>query len=345
MDYTKTLVGDVEWFVTIQRFKAPACTPGEPHWCGLFFDLDGDLETTRREALMIADFFTKGFGVEPIAIRLSFSGGKGFHIVVEPEVLGIIPHPRLTYAIKAAAFDVKTILGLTTMCPKVYSSRRMWRLEGSRHGKSGFYCVELPHSALRRGIDHVLAIARTPLESLYPEEEYAALEGNPEAAQWMRSFLKDAVQCDSCVVTAPTLVNFDIKDTPVCVRDLLDRHIRVHGDRNNATLVLVCAFKDMGIPWPEAVARITEWACRTPQHLTSTHARESYEKNAKSVVAAVYGNARYRFLCGAMMNLGDAVAGRPPCNYRDCKFIHARYPNIYDRNPYLGKGVLASARD
>lgn len=124
-------------FSTIQTFASPAARDNEPHWCPFFIDLDSDtFDLSLKEARFIVDYFLTGFEVEP---AIWFSGNRGFHITVDAVAFGAEPSPELTYIWRHLAERIAAQLGLTTLDKRVYSRRRMWRIDGTRHAKSGLY--------------------------------------------------------------------------------------------------------------------------------------------------------------------------------------------------------------
>ena len=65
----------------------------------LYFDLDGDMDNNfdglKAEVFRITGFLEREIGLGKNEIELYFSGAKGFHIVVPPDVLGIEPSTNL----------------------------------------------------------------------------------------------------------------------------------------------------------------------------------------------------------------------------------------------------------
>src|SRR5205814_969481 len=103
-------------------------------------------------------------GVELRAIRVYFSGHKGFGVEI-PHTLfgGFMPaldfHRRLGRA-------AGRIMGKTPYDRSVYDRLRLWRRENSRHSKSRLYKIRLTITEARTlSIDQIRALAKTPRDT------------------------------------------------------------------------------------------------------------------------------------------------------------------------------------
>ncbi len=150
----------------------------------LFFDLDAeDLEESLSDAKKLISFF--GDMLEPSAIRLYFSGKKGFHIELEPLALGITGQKDLKSVFREIATDLIKDLDLTTVDLRVYDDRRMWRLANSIHQKTGLYKTHLPQDVLfsDNAIKKILEWATVAHTEDVPEQKL-----NIRAASWFREY-------------------------------------------------------------------------------------------------------------------------------------------------------------
>ncbi len=84
------------------------------HYHGPYFDFDAQpatKEETKEQALgraqedvkKLARFFLEVFSMNPAHVQVWFSGKKGFHLMLRPEVFEILPHRHLTYITKRCA--------------------------------------------------------------------------------------------------------------------------------------------------------------------------------------------------------------------------------------------------
>jgi len=154
--------GKSEYFSTIQTFASPESRDNEPHWCPFFMDFDAEVfDTGLREARFVVDYFLTGLEVTP---DVWFSGNRGFHVTVDAMAFGAEPSPELTYIWRHLAERIAAQLGLTTLDKRVYSRRRMWRIDGTRHAKSSLFKRRLDVGYFRTATaEDIRARAKEPL--------------------------------------------------------------------------------------------------------------------------------------------------------------------------------------
>ncbi len=101
-------------FQSVQRYakaNPEADAFDELMWMPVFFDLDADDPAdTIEDVKKVHNYLTEILEIDQHYIRIWFSGKKGFHIVVEPEVFGIRPEKALHFKIKKAAMEICELL-------------------------------------------------------------------------------------------------------------------------------------------------------------------------------------------------------------------------------------------
>lgn len=150
----------------------------------LYFDLDSnDLEISYSETKQLVGFLLSHIPEE--AIRIYFSGNKGFHVECEPIALGISTSDDLSKIFRFIANDIKDKLSLQSVDFNVYDLRRMWRLPNSQHQKSGLYKVECSLEMLMdtNGLNKIFDWAKSPRSIDVPEQIF-----NFKANQWYREY-------------------------------------------------------------------------------------------------------------------------------------------------------------
>lgn len=104
----------------------------------IYFDLDSpDLNLSHEEVKRMYKHFSSFMPKD--SIRVYFTGFKGFHIELEALTIGVTPSNSLHELFRYIANDIKEELELQTIDFAVYDPRRMWRLPGSAHQKTGMY--------------------------------------------------------------------------------------------------------------------------------------------------------------------------------------------------------------
>jgi len=145
--------------------EAEAAIPKGCH-VDLAFDFDaggegrsGQLADLVPGVLRLLDFCN----LYEVPHQLFFSGGRGFHVVVPYTTLAQplaednhLVNRRVAELIQEETGD----LGIDWA---IYSSRRQFRLPNTRHQKSGLFKVALQRSDLEAGVEHILALAHSPV--------------------------------------------------------------------------------------------------------------------------------------------------------------------------------------
>lgn len=107
----------------------------------LAFDFDSkDLEVARKDTIVLVDRLID-YGIDKNSIKVSFSGNKGFSVVVNHDTeLSPDKHKQIA---KALAGD------LETFDTKIYNASRIFRLDYTRHGETQLYKTPLTISNLK----------------------------------------------------------------------------------------------------------------------------------------------------------------------------------------------------
>lgn len=287
-----------------------------------------NLEMSRSDAVKIIHYFTERFNVTEDEIRVYFSGSKGFHIIVNPIIMGVQPHKHLNRIMKFIATTLETQLGLKSLdTSSIYGTRRMLRLNNSIHWKSGLFKVELLHEELRGDLEAIISptngIAKSPRPELYPPEilEYNL---NEDLHNWYISQVKAWEDADTLYTDRVTLKDSVLQQmdgVPVCVQFILERGILKAGDRNKATMALASYYKDVGVPMKEATEILLEWVKKIPKSFTSSSPAE-VQASTVGCIKTVYGDSKYHFGCAFIRSLHGERQGRSyeavPCAGRAC---------------------------
>ena len=302
-------------FATIQQFRNKVHTKPEISFMPLYFDLDHeDVEVSQKDALRIVQFFG-GLSLDESDISVYFSGKKGFHILVNPYVLGIEPHMELHRIFKYIALYLEKHLGLDSLdIGSIYSSRRMLRLPDSVHQSTGCFKVQLTHAELQQPLEEIKNLARSPrgilAATLDPQRnETAGAWYESLADAWYDSEQQKAKPVPSDIMDA-------MEDDPVCVTDLLNNGIKKSGDRNKATMALASYMKDAGYTQADAEHILLDWVMKIPKDMTS--ADEAGRKSSTlTATATIFNSDNYHFSCPyirALKGENDPV----PCAGRHC---------------------------
>jgi replicative DNA helicase len=126
----------------------------------LAFDFDSkDLEVARKDTVVLVDRLID-YGIDKNSIKVSFSGNKGFSVVVNHDTeLSPEKHKQIA---KALAGD------LETFDTKIYNASRIFRLDYTRHGETHLYKTPLNISNLKSlTIDSIKKQAKNKKDPYY----------------------------------------------------------------------------------------------------------------------------------------------------------------------------------
>lgn len=300
----------IAYYGTVQSFENPERVEGEAHWSDLFIDLDHetDPDLALDDTRFIIDYFLTGFEVEP---KVWWSGNKGFHILVDGLVFGAEPNSRLTYHWRHFIEDMLTDkLSLKTVDTSVYSIPRMWRLDQTKHPKTGLYKTELSLVEVRTlSLDDIRELAKKAriLDIDEPDGERDAQECIPELKQL---FIRGRSEYEEkrSVNFSGEKINYEFPDeNPECVTFLFENGLAALGTKNRADMALSAYLKDSGKEVESALVIMQGWAAGIPDSLTHVHSPNARIAQTALVVRTVYGNPKYIFSCGSILSCGVKV--------------------------------------
>lgn len=148
----------------------------------LYFDIDNaDDSVAYNEVITLYQYLISYIPRD--AVKVFFTGKKGFHIECDPVALGVNPSNNLPNIFRYIATKVKDKLNLSSLDFSVYDSRRMWRLAGSAHQTTGLYKNLIPEDTLISGLEHIKKYCIAPI-IVQDEESVFDLKAN----EWFRDF-------------------------------------------------------------------------------------------------------------------------------------------------------------
>jgi hypothetical protein len=156
--YEHTLVNHVE--SSPKRSVAGHTLPGYADY--IYFDIDNkeDLGKAKEWTLQLLDNL-HALGIEDEKIIVSFSGSKGFHVVVPSSLFGMEPDPENYRHMKVLA---KQIAGDVQLDTSIYDRNRLFRLRNTKNSKTGLFKVDLEPAMLMCSIEDVMDFASEPRE-------------------------------------------------------------------------------------------------------------------------------------------------------------------------------------
>jgi len=226
-----------------------------------YLDLDADITTEKkynqiRPYVMRAWlFFTQILKLKPEEIGFYFSGSKGFHLTVDPRILGVIPSKDLNVAYKALALHLYASYQIPIVDLRIYDKRRLFRMPNTVNGKTGLYKVPL---TLRQFREFSFAELKE-----YAKEQHSAQHTeykiNREAAILFQNRIKHYLPKHR---QTKQEVAYEIPETKQellpCVKKILEDGA-VRGARNNTLIILTSCLLQSGYQLNEAKDIVIQW--------------------------------------------------------------------------------------
>ena len=112
-------------------------------------DLDSglDVDKARRMLVELIDGLERHYEIDPYTLKIGFSGKKGFNLIIPVETFLTEPidKPEEVYR----RFGEFLRLSYDCIDLGIYSRRRLWKLENSRHPATGLYRIMLKPEEIR----------------------------------------------------------------------------------------------------------------------------------------------------------------------------------------------------
>jgi hypothetical protein len=169
---------------SVTGFSGPHCADAIP------FDFDGpNREEVKSEVKNFVGYLTAILEVPLDYLRLSFSGNKGFHVVIPIEAFVSDPKPSTNFwqVVKAVAEELAHDFKFADR--KIYEVKRLFRVLNTINKKSGLYKIPLAFQELQSlTIDEIRDLAKKPREiEQFPLSEISPVSSLSELwTKWYR---------------------------------------------------------------------------------------------------------------------------------------------------------------
>lgn len=220
----------------------------------LYFDFDSEIfEHTRQDTLKAISFLKVVFHIEDTSqIKIYFSGNKGFHIVVDYDILGVKPIKHLNLTYKYIAEDLNSFINNGTLDLRVYDNKRMFRVEGSKHEKSGLYKTYITYDELLKLTEDEIK----EISKIKREEPVIKKNFNNKAHATYKFYDNKAITCANKIHNIKS--KGTLKYEPPCITNILE-HGAVSGKRNNTVAVLSSYLNSSGKDLEQALDILLKW--------------------------------------------------------------------------------------
>lgn len=277
----------------------------------MYLDLDLNIETDadynilKSDLCKIVAYLETSYGIPSHYIKYYFTGKKGFHLIIGPEVFDILPDNNLNIYYKEIAKELNKATTTQLIDTKIYDKKRLLRLPNSINGKTGLYKVPVTY-------EQILAMSFSEMKDYAsnPKPIIKVESSSCEKAVNRFNEIKD-------LITKPKQKNIDknIKVKPIdditppdCIYSILDNGAQ-EGNRNNTTIILASSFFQNGASYQDTLDIVTQW-----NELKNDPALS--EAEVVTTVASAYQQvqAGRRYGCNSIKESGLCIGG-------DCKLF------------------------
>lgn len=218
-------------------------------------DIQADFEQLRTDVFRTSAALKALFGIGEANMQLYFSGGKGFHLLVPSEVLGVKPHPELNMIYKHIAEDLSKLIHHDTIDTRIYDKVRLLRVPNSIHQSTGLYKVPITMQELREGtLESLSRIAAAPRKPSSVQRSYST-KANRMYSKYISEWEKEKAAIEN---RRQKYKEKTLDFMPPCIQHILEEGAQ-QGKRNNTVAALASYFLQRGIKESEALDRVNDW--------------------------------------------------------------------------------------
>lgn len=225
----------------------------------LYIDMDTNINSEmdynriKRDLSHVATALNIHYKVPFEQMRIYFSGHKGFHITVAPELFGVKPCKDLNEYYRFIATDLKSLTMFRTVDTQIYDNKRLFRLPNSINSKTGLYKVPVTLEFVKSSTyKDMIAYASENIEMDYPETKYK-VEAAIKYHNAIERFLAETKKQER-----RNAVAFRKGMIPPCIQEMMDRGAN-EGHRNNTAVVLASTLMQTGKTLDETIDIVNTW--------------------------------------------------------------------------------------
>lgn len=250
---------NTDCFTTVFMYKGPQ--QESVLYGPLYIDMDYEIKDEasykqlKMDYKLVISYIVSELKVPIEYIKIYFSGNKGFHILIPPEVLDIKPDKNLNNYYKTIAKKLKDYTSFKTVDTRIYDNRRLFRLNNSINSSTGLYKVPVTDSFVRSSsLESMKEYALEPKGLLYPK-----VKTNIKAKEKFKEIIKEYEESTnySPKSSSKSKMKGNKKLLP-CMQAILLRGVS-KGNRNNVTMMLSSSMFQSGFSLDEVVDILHDW--------------------------------------------------------------------------------------
>lgn len=229
----------------------------------LYFDLDYDFtedtyKTIKEQTIRLILMLQSVFFINKEDIHIYFSGHKGFHVIVDPISIGLIPLTQLNVIYKKIAIHFSKEYSISCIDTKIYDRKRLIRIPNTINSKSGLYKVPIPLSLLYKfNYKDILEYASSPKI----DKQHKHVINNQSAYRFLlvcKQILDILKEKNDHHNVHHANIQIGVKQMAPCIKDLLCGGI-IKGNRNISASILANALYQIDHTTEEIKEIMNEW--------------------------------------------------------------------------------------
>ena len=270
-----------------------------PLYGPLYFDIDNDIQNediykkVKRDTLLIIEYLHQDLKVPYKYIDVYFSGSKGFHVMVSPEVFGALPDEDLNWVYKGIAYYANENTIERPLDFQIYDRKRLIRITNSINSKTGLYKVPITIEELRKSsLEAMKSMAQEPRE-IKKEKPTLVREASDIYFEKIAEFYNMHKRHKK---NKNSFKGFDLETLP-CVQKVLDEGVQ-KGIRNESSVSLANSLFQIKYDYDEVTEMLEDWDGRNEPPLMEEDPNEITRSIANAyrlyMVGKNYGCSHYK---------------------------------------------------
>lgn len=264
-----------------------------------YLDFDSDnIKKAQNDLSIVIRTLKDEFGLMPEHYKIYFSGAKGFHLIIPPVLLNVLPKRNLNEDYKKLALYLNKKTIHKTIDTRIYDSVRLFRVPNTINSKTGLYKVRVSQEeAIKCDIEQLSNLALSPRDDLGVKLVQIEMASSKYA-----EIVNTVEEEERIVRKEPKNITNNKQELLPCILAILSQGAE-KGNRNNTAIVLASCLLQAKDSLEEVMDLMIEW-----NESINTHPLPQSELRA-TVISAYNGyKGGQGFGCKSIREIGFCLA-------------------------------------
>lgn len=219
-------------------------------------ECEEDFEKVRKDTIISISFLSSQLKIPEEMIKIFFSGSKGFHVIIDPVILGIEPDKDLNEKFKEVAVVINKNTPYKSVDTRIYDKKRLFRFSNSINSKTDLYKVPMTLDILR-------SITLSELEEYASEPKEMDIFEEPRLIEEAKKGFSKILMSQKLAKSkkkkvVPVELPTSRRKVLPCVKQILKDGVG-KGSRNNTSVALASSLFQSGIKQEEIIEHLLNW--------------------------------------------------------------------------------------